>query len=126
MLDINNRELAKITNVDDFIISYNIISLLMSQVSENKHLMRVFEQLFTSEGHEVYIRPIAHYITPGTPVNFYTILESSIRKNEIAIGYRIMKHGHDADKNFGIVLNPNKSEYINFDSKDCVIVMAED
>ena len=39
MLDLRNRDLAEVTKADDFIVSDKLISLLMSQVSENKYLM---------------------------------------------------------------------------------------
>jgi len=35
MLDIRNRELAEVTQVDDFIVSEHLISLMMAQLSEN-------------------------------------------------------------------------------------------
>ena len=100
--------------------------MLMSQVSENKHLMRVFEQIFQADGHEVYIRPVHYYVKTDVELNFYTVVESALLKNEIAIGYRIMKHGTNAAKNYGIILNPVKSENISFSENDFVIVMAED
>ena len=126
MLDAKNRELAKVTNADDFIISDNIISLLMSQVSENKYLMRVFEQLFQSEGSEVYLKPAKDYVEIGKEMDFYTVLEAAIRKDEIAIGYRKMVHKRDEGEAYGIRLNPNKFDKIVFDPKDTIILFAED
>jgi voltage-gated potassium channel Kch len=89
MLDMRNRELAEVTKADDFIVSDKLISLLMSQVSENKHLMRVFEDLFDADGSEIYLKPAGNYVKTGTPVNFYTVLEAARRRGEVAIGYRI-------------------------------------
>ena len=72
MLDIRNRQLADITSADDFIVSDKLISLLMSQVSENKDLMRVFEDLFDADGSEIYIKPAKEYVQTGISMNFYT------------------------------------------------------
>ena len=89
MLDLRNRELAEVTKADDFIVSDKLISLMMSQVSENKMLMQVFIDLMDSDGSEIYLKPITNYITLNKEVDIYTLLESAARKGEVAIGYRI-------------------------------------
>ncbi|MDD3859212.1 MAG: hypothetical protein PHW83_03360 [Bacteroidales bacterium] len=126
MLDIRNRDLASVTKVNDFIISDKIISLMMSQISENKHLMRVFEDLLRSEGSEIYLKPAENYIKLNTEIDFYTIVESAKRRSEIAIGYKISKLSHDISQTYGIVVNPNKEDKIIFDTDDKIIVLAED
>jgi ion channel POLLUX/CASTOR len=126
MLDIRNRQLADITSADDFIVSDRLVSLLMSQVCENKFLMRVFEDLFDADGSEIYIKPASEYIKLGEPVNFYTILESAARKNEVAIGYRIISQAKDGDNQYGVRVNPKKSETVNLVEGDMVIVLSED
>jgi len=126
MLDLRNRDLAEVTKADDFIVSDKLISLLMSQVSENKYLMRVFEDLFDADGSEIYLKPISDYIQPGEMVNFYTVLESAKQKGQTAIGYRINALSHDNSKAYGVVVNPVKSKSITFTSEDKLIVLAED
>ncbi|MEQ8581987.1 MAG: NAD-binding protein [Marinoscillum sp.] len=126
MLDIRNRQLADITSADDFIVSDKLISLLMSQVSENKFLMRVFEDLFDADGSEIYIKPAKEYVKVGEPMNFYTILESAARKNEVAIGYRVIKEAKEANKGYGVYVNPRKSDMFTLSDKDMVIVLSED
>ena len=126
MLDLKNRELAQATDADDFIVSDNLISLLMSQVSENKYLMRVFEILFDAEDVEIYLKPASYYVKTGEEVSFYEVLESAVKKNEVAIGYRQLALARDVDKNYGIVLNPAKSEKFTLSDEDRVIVLAQD
>jgi hypothetical protein len=126
MLDIRNRQLADITSADDFIVSDKLISLLMSQVSENKFLMRVFEDLFDADGSEIYIKPAKEYVKIGEPLNFYTILESAARKNEVAIGYRVIKESKNADKGYGVYVNPKKSDTFTLSAEDRIIVLSED
>ena len=126
MLDIRNRQLADVTRADDFIVSDKLLSLLMTQVAENKYLMRVFEDLFDAEGSEIYIKPIENYIRIDKPVNFYTLLEASVRRKEVAIGYRIIRHAKNAAHGYGVVVNPMKSKMVRFSRGDKLIVLAED
>ena len=126
MLDIRNRQLADITSADDFIVSDKLISLMMSQVSENKFLMKVFEDLFDADGSEIYIKPATEYIRVDEPVNFYTILESAARKSEVAIGYRIVADAKNASNDYGVTVNPKKSEMITLTKEDRIIVLSED
>lgn len=126
MFDQKNRELAEVTEADDFIISHDLISRMLAQVSETKELKSVFDSLFESEGSEIYLKNISDYIDVSKPVNFYTLLESASLKGETAIGYRIVKHSYNSNQEYGIVVNPNKSEKIQFASDDKIIVLSED
>ncbi|MES2169775.1 MAG: potassium transporter TrkA [Actinomycetota bacterium] len=126
MLDDSNRELAEVTKADDFIVSDKLISLLLSQVSENKQLTDVFDTLFSSTGSEIYLRPAELYVKPGSSADFYTVLEAARRRGETAIGYRIAAIARDSEQQYGVNVNPNKSEAISFVSGDKVIVLAED
>jgi ion channel POLLUX/CASTOR len=125
MLDDRNRELAEVTNADDFIVSDKLISLMLSQVSENRQLTQVFDQLFSSTGSEVYLNPAEAYITPGAEVDFYTVLESARRRGETAIGYRIEANAHKSDQGYGVAVNPLKTARVSFTAGDKVIVLAE-
>jgi voltage-gated potassium channel Kch len=126
MLDIRNRALAEIARADDFIVSDKLISLLLSQISENKNLEKVFKDLFDPEGSEIYLKPIRDYVPIGEELNFYSLLEAAAARGETAIGYRIVALAHDADKAYGVVINPAKSGMIRFAAEDKIIVLAED
>ncbi len=125
MLDVNNRDLAKVAKVDDFIVSEKLISLLLAQISENELLNPVFEELLSESGSEIYLKNIEDYIRLSGPVNFYTVLEAASRKNDLAIGYKIISEENNSSKNFGVYLNPDKSANINFSAGDCIIVLSE-
>jgi len=126
MLDIRNRDLGVVAKADDFIVSDNLISLMLSQLSENKDLKKVYDVLFQAEGSEVYLKPVSKYVKAGQPVTFYTVIESAARLNESVIGYRIEALSGDSDQHFGVFLNPNKSKKVTFSENDFIIVLAED
>lgn len=125
MLDVRNRALAVIAEADDFIVSDELAGLLLTQISENKLLSKVFDDLFNAEGSEIYLKPVKDYVKSGQSVNFYTIVESAKRNKETAIGYRLMEFSNDAEKEFGVVINPKKSEEVEFSPDDLIIVLAE-
>jgi voltage-gated potassium channel Kch len=126
MMDLRNRALAQVAKADDFIVSDKLVSLMLSQLSENKHLDGVFRVLFAAEGSEVYIRPMSDYVRPGIPVTFHTVLEAAARRGETAIGYRQLLHANDATRGYGVKVNPNKSEMVTFAPNDRIVVLAED
>jgi len=126
MLDIQNRELGVVAKADDFIVSDNLISLMLSQLSENKDLKKVYDVLFEAEGSEIYLKPVSRYVKTGVPLNFYTVMESAAQQNESAFGFRISSQAQDSDKTFGVYMNPDKSKMVTFSPEDLIIVLAED
>lgn len=126
MLDIKNQTLAEIAKPDDFIISDQVISLIISQLAENKELNFVFTELFDSHGVELYLKPATLYVKSNASVNFYTVIESASRRKEVAVGYRLNTNANNAKENYGICLNPHKSDFVSFSEDDKIIVLAED
>jgi voltage-gated potassium channel Kch len=126
MRDIRNRNLAATTGADDYIVSDQMLSLLMTQISENRHLSSVFQNLFDPEGSEIYLKPAGRYVRTGSSVSFYTIIESASDRGEVAIGYRLFSQKDDAEKAYGVVVNPKKDIQITFSNQDRIIVLAED
>jgi Trk K+ transport system NAD-binding subunit len=122
--DDRNRRLAETFKPCDFIISDNIISTMMAQLSENSELKPVFDDLMNAGGCEIYLRPVTNYINPKIEVNFNTIIKSAAQKKEIAIGYRKIAEA-DKPNHYGVYLNPVKSEIVKFENDDKVIVISE-
>ena len=126
MRDVRNRALAEVAQPDDFIVSDKLISLLLSQISENKHLDAVFRDLLDPEGSEIYLKPIANYVAPGQPVNFYSLIEAAADRGETALGYRVVAKANKSDEGFGVKINPDKAATITFAAEDKLVVLAEE
>ncbi|MFC7762436.1 hypothetical protein ACFQY4_33670 [Catellatospora bangladeshensis] len=118
MRDERDRALAQLTKADDFVVSEQLVSLLMTQISEDKHLESVFADLFDADGAEIYIRPASYYLRPNAQVTFATVVEAAYRRGEVAIGYRVAEPGDG----HGVVLNPDKDQPMP--AVDRVIVLA--
>ncbi|MDC0723113.1 CASTOR/POLLUX-related putative ion channel [Nannocystis bainbridge] len=125
MLDGQNRDLAAVTEADDFIISNTLVSLVVSQVSENRRMAAVLDDLLSPEGHEIYLKPARDYVQPGADIDFYAVVEAAARRGEIALGYRLAARAHDPEQAYGVALNPRKSARIRLAAGDRVVVLAE-
>ena len=126
MADVRNRSLAEVTRADDFIVSDRLISLLLTQISENKELNAVFTDLFDSDGTEIYLKPASDYVRPGREVSYATVVESARRYGQVAIGYRIRSEAGDAGRAYGVHVNPRKSVAVTLAEDDKVIVLAQE
>ncbi|HEU0033722.1 MAG TPA: hypothetical protein VFQ53_24010 [Kofleriaceae bacterium] len=124
ILDIGARELASIAEADDFIVSNTLISLMVSQIAENPHLVRVFDELFGPQNFEIYLKPAIDYVRPGSHA-FGVLCEAALRRNEIAIGYRLAAQANAAEAAFGVAINPSKKRVVSIGEADKLIVLAE-
>lgn len=121
MCSVSNQKLAKVANVDDFVVGSTITNLIITQVSENRKLALLFEDLLDADGSELYMKKATRYVKTGVETDFYTITEIAKKRNEIAVGYKKV-----TEDGIHVVTNPKKSEKISFQDEDYLIVIAED
>jgi Trk K+ transport system NAD-binding subunit len=125
LTDDRNRLLAPFRADADFIVSGRLISLLMTQISQNRHLAELFDDLFTAEGNEIHLKPATDYVAPGREVGFATVVESARRQRQCAIGYRLHEQAATGPS-FGVRLNPDKRQPVRLGTRDLVIVVAQE
>ena len=123
MLDVLNHELASKKSEDDFIASEELVSKVLVQLSENPKLSKVLEELLTSDGSELYLRPAAHYVELGAEVPFGAIVAAGLSRKELAIG--ILKI-YSTGKNSELLLSLEKIDSITLGAEDSIVVVASD
>lgn len=124
MLDDRNRVLAQVADIDDVVVSGEIVSLIVTQLSEDQRLEAVFGELLGAEGSEIYLRPAEWYVEPGREVTWATVVAGAIRRGETAIGFKSTALA-EGDAEFGVMVNPAKSEVVVVEPGDRVVVLAE-
>lgn len=125
LIDDRNRALAPVSPGADVIISGKLIGLLMAQISQNRHLAAVFEELFSADGTGVRLRPATDYVLPGHETTFATVVAAARQRGECAIGYR----SHDdasTSPGHGVRINPPKAERRRWTAEDEVVVVGKD
>ena len=123
MLKVENQEIAQAANVNDFVISSNITSLIVTQICQERELKQIFEELLREEGSEIYVRPALNYIEVGQKTDIYTACEAAARHREVLIGYRIV---NPQTGEIEMVTNPPKAREVTFTEHDSFVVIAVD
>ncbi len=127
ILDSENQDLISQTNVDDFIISNKLASLILAQLSEEPRIKRVYDDLFSEEGSEVYLKPVELYFTElPVEVPFVDCMGQALKREEICFGYRLGALSNNPERNFGVKVNPDKQQRIKLQAGDSLVVLAED
>jgi hypothetical protein len=127
VLNSENQDIILQTNVDDFIISNKLITMILAQLSEEPLIKVLYDDLFSEEGSEIYVKP-AHLYFDDFPQNirFIDIINQAVKREEICLGFRLGSLSGDADANFGVKLNPAKDEMITLTQADFLVVLSED
>ncbi|GHH42758.1 CASTOR/POLLUX-related putative ion channel [Streptomyces candidus] len=118
-----HRALAQAAKPDDFVVSGNLLSLRLAQVSENPRVDVIFEELFSPEGCRIALQAAGDYVPLGEVTDFYAVVDAARRRGETAIGHRIHARAHLAPR-YGNILNPDKTERVSYEDLDRIIVLT--
>ena len=116
MLDQRNAPLAEATGVDDFVVSDELTSLMLAQLSERRELSQVFLDLFDREGCSIELRAAPIY-GAQLATTFADVVATASTRGDSAIGYRLATSGE-------VVVNPAKSAPLSLSELDEVLVIA--
>ena len=123
MKSVNNQKLASVANANDFVISNSMTSLIVTQISQQRQIYTIYEELLRNVGSEIHMKPAKWYVKTGCEVDFATVSMAALKRKELFIGYKIMK----ADGiGFNVKVNPSKSDRITFKENDFIIVVSAD
>ncbi len=127
VLNSDNQEIITQTDVDDFIISNKLITMILAQLSEEPLIMKFYEDIFSEDGSEIYVKSIQLY-TNQFPLKttFGDLIGLADLRDEICLGIRKGNQSKNADENFGVTLNLDKNQVIELDKDDFLVVLSED
>ncbi len=127
VLNSENAELITQTNVDDFLISNKLITMIIAQLSEQPEIKAFYDDLFQEDGSEIYLKPASYYFSSlPVEVNFMDIMKAASKRDEICLGVRVNELAHDPEANFGVTLDPPKTERFTITEDDFLVVLSED
>ncbi len=127
VLNSENQDIITQTDVDDFIISNKLITMILAQLSEEPKISVLYEHLFAESGSEIYVKPAALYFQElPHSCRFIDLMRLVDKRNEICLGVKKASLSRSPVDNFGIRLNISKNEMLEIAEDDFVVVLAED
>jgi len=127
ILEPRNRDLAATTEIHDIVISNEMVSLILAQVTNEPRVWPVLDDLFQSAGSEIYLKDLRHYAPPGHTVTFEYLMLAAKARGEVALGVQVYEN--DPKRRYGLHLNPMGSlrqAPIVPKEGDRLVVLAED
>jgi len=116
-----NRKLASAARIDDFIVSNEVTSMILAQLSVQPTLWDVYSEIFDPRGCEIQMRPLGLYCPPGESIAFCEVMQQGLSRREIVMGYLARAEG-EADR---VELNPEPGRVITPGPNDMAVVVAE-
>jgi voltage-gated potassium channel Kch len=125
--DSENIEVIEEVGVKDFMISNQFVSKIYAQVSEEPEVLKIYEELFSPEGSEVYIKPLGLYMAEvPESLSFGELCAAALARGETCFGLRILAMENDRAAHHGIIINPAKDRRFRLRKDDLLITLAED
>jgi hypothetical protein len=118
LLDNANRDLLAGLHVDDVVVSPEIVSAQLAQVSRQPILGPIYRELLSAGGVEISLRPAADYVELGADCRFDDLTDAAQQKLEIALGLRLAAGGD-------LLLNPPRDQIWQLQEADRIVVLAQ-
>jgi len=114
--------------VKDCLLSNQLVSKILAQVSQETDVMLIFDELFSARGSELNIKPISLYFPPEyfSKLTFADCVLAAQSRDELCIGVKTATQVNYKEQKFGINLLPNLHQSFQFTVDDFLIVLAED
>lgn len=124
LLDPRNRDLILRTVAQEIIISPEIVSMQLSQISQQPVLDCIYRELLSAGGTEICMKPASRYVQLDSPCSFNDLQCSAQKMMEVALGVRIA--GSESGASHAVQLNPDRAAKWRFGPRDDVIVLAQE
>ncbi|MBX7057644.1 MAG: hypothetical protein K1X75_06225 [Leptospirales bacterium] len=127
VMDSENIELVLQTGVRDFLISNQFVSRIVAQVSQEPDVMAIYDDLFSADGAEVYLKPASLFFgNLPARLSYAQCIVQARARNETLIGIRLGGAEQSPENNFGVRLIPPQDETFDLGPDDMLITLAED
>lgn len=129
VLDIRSRHLIEVSGLADYVMSNKLVASAIAMVSEDRRISGILKEILTSEGVEIYLRPLERYLTTAEQgagtirTSFWELTARTRDRGEVLLGYKVKDRDVD-----GVVLNPaDKERKAPWDVPGIdLVVLAED
>lgn len=127
VMDSENVEIMQHAGVRDFIISNQMVSKIMAQMSQDTEVSKVYDILFKAEGSEIYLKRLdLFYDTVPTVVSFADLMLMAQMRSEVCFGVKLNKGTASIPGENGFYFIPDKETQFQLTMDDELITLAMD
>ena len=118
--DGRNRDLVKDSIASEIVVSSNLVSIVMAQISQYPVVGPVYRELLSAGGIQISLRTPEHYKLSGLSVKHSELIAMGLEEFETVIGIIISRRN-----GMEVLLSPDVSEIWTLNSGDRVIVLSQ-
>lgn len=127
IMDSDNIEIIQQTGVRDFLISNQLVSKIMAQLSEDPAVKMVYDDLFQEKGSEIYLKPASLYLDHcPLAVTFADVMLAAQQRNEICFGVKVAPENGQPNEERVTHIIPSKETVFKLHRDDLLITLAKD
>ena len=109
----------------EMVVTPDIVSLMLSQISRRNDLRTVTTELLSPNGQEIYLKPVDQFVASGTAFRFGDLLAAGKEQGDIIWGYVRCLDPHDPDGGQEeVVINPDRKVEITLNPQDKLITLS--
>merc|ERR1712072_1521299 len=128
--DPRTQELMSLTRCSDSVVGNELVAMILAQISEDRDIGYVMEDLFSEEGMEMHIKDIRLFVAPDEVLCWWDLVGRCMIRHMLPIGW-IRKEGSDNNEWTALINPENKSERLHWHGADSphgdlLIVISED
>merc|ERR1719409_1824127 len=101
ILDPRTQELMSLTKCSDSVVGNELVAMILAQISEDRDIGYVMEDLFSEEGMEMHIKDIRLFVAPNEHLCWWDLVSRCRQRNMLPIGWM---RERDAEGNFTQVI----------------------
>jgi len=109
ILDPRTNDLMKYTRMSDGVVGNVLVAQMLAQLSEDRDIGYVFEDLFSGEGQGLHLKDIRLFVGPNELLCWWEIIGRAIQRNIIPVGWARKAASHPDEiigSNDDFFLNP--------------------
>merc|ERR1712070_1145050 len=119
ILDPRTLELMNLTKASDSVVGNQLVAMILAQISEDRDIGYVMEDLFSEEGMEMHLKDIRLFVGPNELLNWWELIGRCMQRNMLPLGW--IRKSTDSEGNMvtDLQLNPeNKNESLVWNGED--------
>merc|ERR1712070_785793 len=117
--DPRTQDLMSLTRCSDSVVGNELVAMILAQISEDRDVGYVMEDLFSEEGMEMHIKDIRLFVGPNELLNWWELIGRCMQRNMLPMGWIRKTKNELGEIVTETTINPeNKDEKLVWNGED--------